>query len=769
MRKILFILAAFLAAAQAFAQSSRQCFDFGWKFIEQDVPGAEDPSFDDGAWQPVDLPHDWDICHAPAQDGASGNDGGYYPGGIGWYRKSFECPQAAPGLSVKLHFEGVYQRSSVYLNGRLVGTHAYGYTPFRLDISEYLQEGTNTVAVRVDNSVQPGCRWYSGSGINRHTWLETYDPREIDDPTQLFVRTEAVYGISADGSRADSATVRISYAGRPDEIRSFRHVALWSPSTPVLYDIEVGRISVKHGFRTISYSAADGFSLNGQKVLINGACVHHDDGLAGAMAFDAAEIRKVRLMKEAGFNLIRTSHNPVTKAFLDACDSLGMMVIDEMYDNWYTLKTPGDHHSDLDSCYREDFRALVTSDRNHPSVICWSIGNEVIERKDIRVVHTARKFKNEILRYDSTRPVTEALCAWDSDWEIYDPHAEVLDIVGYNYLIQKHEEDHIRCPERVIWQTESYPRDAFRNWAYAHDYPYIIGDIVWTGLDYLGESGIGQFYYEGETRGEHFLAKHFPFHGAYCGDVDITGWRKPVSHYRDMLWNVPEGADYVYLSVREPDYYKQGRISETMWSVWPSWRSWNWAGWEGKPVEVEVFSKAPRVNLYLDDVLVGSAEVSRATEYKAVFSVPYKSGRLRAAAVFEGGREGASDTIETTGKPHSLRLTPESGTIRSGGQDLAYIIVEVVDKGGRVVPDAEIPFDVAVSGSGKLLSAGSASMKDLEPLTSSHVVTYGGRAAILVRSGTDGGTIRVSTRCALPRPSSSVTVKSEVYPNTLSM
>ncbi|MDE6634118.1 MAG: glycoside hydrolase family 2 protein, partial [Bacteroidaceae bacterium] len=348
--------------------------------------------------------------------------------------------------------------------------------------------------------------------------------------------------------------------------------------------------------------------------LINGACVHHDDGVIGAMAFDAAEIRKVRLMKEAGFNLIRTAHNPTSRAFRDACDSLGMMGIGEIYDGWYAWKTAGDHHLDIDSCYREEIREFVTRDRNHPSIISWSIGNEVIERKELRVVHTAKKFKNEVRHWDSTRPVTEALCTWDNNWEIFDPHAEVLDIVGYKYMIHKHASDHIRCPGRIIWQTESYPRDAFSNWEKTNDYPYIIGDIVWTGLDYLGESGIGQFYYDGEPRGEHYNGKHFPFHGAYCGDVDITGLRKPISHYRDMLYNVEDGdTRFIYMAVQEPNNYKGGEISETAWSVWPTWEAWNYAGYEGKKLNVEVYTKAPAVSLYLNDRLIATQAVSRST------------------------------------------------------------------------------------------------------------------------------------------------------------
>ena len=498
--------------------------------------------------------------------------------------------------------------------------------------------------------------------------------------------------------------------------------------------------------------------LNGKKVLINGACVHHDDGVLGAMAFDAAEIRKVKLMKEAGFNLIRTSHNPTTRAFLDACDSLGMLVIGEAFDGWRTQKNPYDYSTLIDSCYREDIHAMVERDMNHPSIISWSIGNEVIERKDIRVVTTARKLKAAIKEIDDTRPVTEALCAWDSDWEIYDPHFEVLDIGGYNYMIHKHAEDHQRDPKRVMWQTESFPRDAFSNWKLVHDYPYIIGDIVWTGLDYLGESGIGRNYYDGERPGEHWVDGGQPeWHGAYCGDVDITGWRKPISHYREMLWNSEERI--LYLAVKEPDGYR-GKINTTSWSVWPTWESWNWPGWEGKPIEVEVYTKQPEVKLYLNDKLIGTKQVSRDTEYKAVFTVNYEPGTLRAELSTPLPKQGgAGVSLFTSGSPARLRLTPDKTVMTADGQDLTFITLEVVDKQGRVCPDAAIPCEAIVKGQGSLLSFASADLKDTEPYTSSRVTTWKGRALLVVRSSHTKGKAQVSIKSSLP--TANITIKTK--------
>ena len=513
MRRLLFLATLLCIWMMATAQT-QQLFDDDWQFTH------------DGKTAMVSLPHDWDISYAPdPATGATGTDGGWFPGGKGEYRKTFATPK---GEIVKLHFEGVYQRAEVFVNGQKAGQHAYGYTPFTVDVTPYLYKGKrqNEVLVTVDNSQQKNCRWYAGSGIYRHVWLQAMPALHIAE-NGVFVTTpevseqQAVVNIEVtvqnEGNSERKAVVVIDDSHRQSIVlkagerntmtfsKNIDHPKLWSPDTPHMYKTEVelfteqgtllAHTSVPFGIRTFSYDAENGFRLNGKPLLLNGGCVHHDNGIIGAMTFDDAEIRKVRLMKEAGFNLLRTSHNPASRAFLDACDSLGMLVIAEAFDGWRKSKNPYDYSTLIDSCYREDIHAMVLRDRNHPGIISWSIGNEVIERKDIAVVTTARKLKAAVLECDRTRPVTEALCAWDNDWEIYDPHFEVLDIAGYNYMMHKHVTDHQRNPQRVMWQTESYPRDAFKNWANVKDYPYIIGDIVWTGLDYLGESGIGRYYY----------------------------------------------------------------------------------------------------------------------------------------------------------------------------------------------------------------------------------------------------------------------------------
>ena len=778
MKKILMTMMLVIAVVTASAQTKRQLFDFGWQFTHRSASPLA--SSKNGTTQTVDLPHDWDIFEGPVSgEGATGTGGGWVEAGKGEYRKTFATPNAD---IVKLHFEGVYQKAEVYVNGQKAGQHHYGYTPFTVDVTKYLNKDKkkiNEVVVKVDNSEQPNCRWYSGSGIYRHVWLETKPALHIAE-NGVFVTTPEVSAAKAkmqvevtvqNESQADrNATVVVGgsqlmvavKAGESKTVSTTLYVnnpRLWSPESPTLYEAKVelkengttiDNATAKYGIRSFSFDAEKGFVLNGKPLLINGACVHHDDGVLGAMAFDDAEIRKVRQMKEAGFNLIRTSHNPTTRAFLDACDSIGMLVIDEAFDGWRTQKNPYDYSTVIDSCYREDIHAMVLRDRNHPSVISWSIGNEVIERKDIRVIQTAKLLKQAILDCDTTRPVTEALCAWDSDWEIYDPHFDVLDIGGYNYMIFKHASDHQRNPKRVMWQTESFPRDAFKNWAVVNDFPYVVGDIVWTGLDYLGESSIGRYYYEGERPGEHWFDGGFPeWHGAYCGDVDITGWRKPISHYREVLWH---NDTPLYMAVKEPDGY-HGKILETSWSVWPTWESWTWPGWDGKPVEVEVYTRQPEVKLYLDDQLIGTKQVSRDTEFKAVFSVPYKAGTLRAEA------GGESVILKTAGEPARLRLTPDRTTMTADGQSLTFITVEVVDKQGTPVPEAAISCEAIVKGAGTLLAFASADLKDTEPYTSPRVKTWKGRALLVVRSTQKKGSVSVSIRS--PLPTASLTLKSK--------
>ncbi len=744
--------------------SEKKLFDFGWRFTLENPADAHTTDFDDSGWKAVDLPHDWSIEGKVNINNPMGNDGGYYPDGIGWYRKTFRISDSHGDMKYRLYFEGVYERSEVFVNGIKVGGHHYGYTSFYCDITDALNpDGDNIVAVKADNSHQKNCRWYSGSGIYRHVWLISSDKLHISDQS-VFMTTPSADKVCAnvrltndtDHEREVMLRIAIPEIGEvkkrvhvpsnceSDDIcmeLSVENPRLWGPDSPSLYEADItiedaeGKIIDRHrqtfGIRTFTYSAENGFILNGLPIELNGACVHHDNGMLGARGYDRADEWRVELLKEAGFNAVRTSHNLPTEAFLDACDRIGLLVIDESFDNWRDSKNQHDYSEVYDQWWEFDVQAMVLRDRNHPSIFCWSIGNEVIERKKIEVVTTARKLVAAIHEYDTTRPVTSALAAWDSDWEIYDPLAEAHDIVGYNYMIHKAESDHERVPSRVMMQTESFPRDAFSNWKKMTENSYIIGDFVWTGMDYLGESGIGRYWYETDTPGEHYQNPLFPWHGSYCGDIDITGWRKPISHYRNMLHN---GTEKLYMAVREPDgYYGKGKISTGSWAVWPTWESWNWPGHEGKGIDIEIISRYDSVRLFLNGKLVGEKNTDLTTGFKAVFTVPYEAGTIIAEGI-SNGTTVETRKLSTTGKPYAIRATADRSRIKADGQDLSFITIEIIDKDGNIVPDADNTMTLNISGKADIIGAGSADMQDLEPYSTLTPKAWKGRALAVLKS-----------------------------------
>lgn len=704
------LLTPMMAMAKTKTIERKQLLNKEWQFVKNDSDFTKA--------QIVTLPHDWSIHEHFDRNAATGGEGAYLPAGKGWYRRVVTLDKTYEGKKIRLYFEGVYMNARVFVNGHEAGGWRYGYSSFWVDVTPYIKPGANEIVVSVDNSQQKNCRWYAGSGIYRNVWLVTTPKTYIDD-WSIQVSTPDIHHVelSATVIREDGTTYPIQ---RTIEVAQPR---LWSPDDPYLYKTELeipggDRVGVTYGIRTIEYDAERGLLLNGQPVLLNGACVHHDNGILGAAAYDDAEYRKAKLMKEAGFNAVRTSHNPPSETFLRACDEVGLLVIDEAFDGWREKKNDYDYHTLIDEWWQRDIDAMVCRDRLHPSIFCWSIGNEVIERKKIEVVKTARQMAERIHAIDPQhRPVTSALAAWDSDWDIYDPLAAAHDIVGYNYMIHKAESDHERVPDRVMIQTESFPRDAWRNYRWVQDHTYILGDFVWTGLDYLGESGIGRYYYEGEVPGESWERPLYPWHAAYCGDVDLTGLRKPISYYRSLLWN----GGGTYMAVREPEGY-HGKVKTTMWGTWPTTGNWTWKGWEGKPIEVEVYSRQPKVSLFLNDQLIGEQPTE---EMKATFTLPYQPGVLCVKAGDE------QYTIQTAGQPAAIRLTADRSHLTTDG--LAFVTVEVVDAEGRVVPDADHELTFTVSGGATLLAAGNGNVKDEDPYFDHHHHVWQGRALAVLR------------------------------------
>lgn len=752
-------------------------FNENWKFHLGDIAGASARQFNDRSWHTINLPHDWSIEGRPEINNPSGNDGGYYPAGIGWYRKTFNFQQDDRLTETIIYFEGVYMNATVFVNGHELGTHPYGFTSFFYDITPYLRTGENTMAIKVDNSQQKNCRWYTGSGIYRNVKLirtpkmrfepwgtsistitvspqqtvqvETTVANRQDRPQQAVVQYRVLDDDNLLATKEKHVTLEAGEIRTLKTQITLNGAKLWSPETPRLYNLECrlqssdglqsDQVSTHFGVRSIEYSAQKGLLLNGRPLKLNGGCLHHDNGPLGAAAYRDAEWRKARLMKEAGFNAARCSHNPPSEAFLDACDHLGLLVIDESFDGWRSSKTPHDYSTLFDQWWTKDIGSIVLRDRNHPSVFCWSIGNEIIERKTPEAVLTAYALAGYVHKLDPTRPVTSALAAWDSDWKIYDPLAAAHDIVGYNYMMHKGPSDHERIPERVMMQTESYPRDAFANWNRLDRNAYIIGDFVWTAIDYLGESGIGRFYYKGESEGEHYQRNQFPWHGAYCGDIDLTGIRKPISYYREMLYNPGRK---LYMAVKEPNGY-YGEIKETQWSVWPTWECWNWPGHEGKNIDVEIYSRYPAVRLYLNDRLIAEKPTTRNEEFKAIFTIPYAPGTLKVVGV-ENGKETDARILETAGNPARIQLTADRTEITADGESLVYVMAEITDRKGRLVPNADALIKFDVQGAGTLLATCSADLKDESAYTDSRRKAWKGRAMAVIKAGKVKGKLQVT-------------------------
>ena len=811
-----------------------QRFDTGWRFFRGDAPGAEAPGFDDAPWRTVDLPHDWSVEALPPrpaeENGANslwghaalpvrvgpfdtelsqgGRDTGWFVGGTGWYRKRFSAASIPAGRLAEILFDGVYMNSDVWLNGTLLGNHPYGYTAFAYDLTPHLRrDGENVIAVRVRNEGR-NSRWYSGSGIYRHVWLNVTAPVRVP-LWSLFVSTPEVspekaavkvsVAIENRGTAAAQVTAQIRLFG-PDnrqvavhetvqpvepgaraQVEQTLSVAapkLWSLAAPSLYRAEIeliaggqtaDRISTPFGIRKVEIDAARGLRLNGEPLKLKGGCLHHDNGLLGACAIDRAEERRIELMKAAGFNAIRTSHNPPSPAFLDACDRLGMLVLDEAFDQWQQQKNAQDYHLYFDDWWRRDLEAMVLRDRNHPSVILWSIGNEIAERAEPAGVELARQLTGHIRSMDATRPILAAINGSRNDHATLDPAFRHLDIGGYNYLWGFYEPDHARYPERIILGTESFPQQAFENWDKVEKLPYVIGDFVWTGMDHLGESSIGNAQIASVRRaiggggaggpgaggaqpqtslatvfsglvGMGEINLPFPWFNCYCGDIDLIGQPKAQWYFRRVVW----GASKLEMAVQRP--LPAGRseaISAWGWS--DELRSWTWPGYEGRALKVRVYSTGDQVRLLLNGREIGLQPVSAATVRKAEFDVPYTAGELKAIAL-AAGQPIAELTFKTAGKPARLRLRADRPTIRRTPDDLAYVTLEVTDRDGNLIPDAAVPVAFSVTGACALAAAGTANPKDVFSFRSARPTTFHGQAlAILRPRGTAGeATVRAT-------------------------
>ncbi|WP_319501354.1 glycoside hydrolase family 2 TIM barrel-domain containing protein [uncultured Draconibacterium sp.] len=758
---------------------SELIFDENWKFHRGDVEGAELVNFSDQGWRIVDLPHDWSIEPLPGQDSENvigpfskesiGKTAtGYTIGGTGWYRKTFTLDSSNKYSKMLINFDGVYMNADVWINGEFLGNHPYGYTAFQFDITKFLNPAgeENVLAVKVKNEGE-NSRWYSGSGICRHVSLIRKQAIHLKH-NGVFITTESV---SDKGSRVKIASDIELADATPDEVSlsvkvtdplgniaadtevdlnvlpqskdgyyfslSLPSKYLWSIEQPNLHTAEitvlrngkaVDRLTETFGIRTINFDAQTGFTLNGKTVLIKGGNMHHDNGFLGAATIDRAEERRVELMKANGFNAIRTAHNPPSKPFLDACDRLGMLVMDEAFDQWVRPKNPQDYNLYFKDWWQKDLTSMILRDRNHPSVIFWSIGNEINERADSLGYAIRKQLVSFVHELDSTRPVTEGICSfwdhWGQEWKTTAPAFAELDVGGYNYLNNQYEKDHEEYPERIMAGTESYAMEAYNFWKQVEKLPYVIGDFVWTAMDYLGETGLGRASLESGPR---VGLEPWPYFNAFCGDIDLCGFKKPQSYFRDVVWDISPIEMMVHTPIPE------GKKETVSYWGWPDeLPSWNWENYEDISMDVRVFTKAPLVRLELNGKVIGKKEAGEKNGLIAHFKVPYKAGKLKAVAI-KDGEEVAAKVLKTTGVPSKVRLTADRTKIKANRNDLSYVKVEITDADGNLIPNAVIPLTFFVEGVGEIAGSGSASPTDMESFNSRNCKTFQGKALVILR------------------------------------
>lgn len=802
--------------ASAEAPAARQLFDFDWRFHLGDVENGQAPSFDDAAWTPVDLPHDF-MIEGPGLSGVEGpfdqrspggSGNGYLNGGVGWYRKTFTVPPSAAAQRVLLEFEGIYMNSEVWVNGAKAGGRPYGYSTFQLDVTPQIKVGApNVVAVRV-NVQQPSSRWYSGAGIYRHVWMTLANPVRLAAwgtvvTTPMIEAAGAVLNVKSsivndstaaaatdvdvvvlDRAKKEVARSRTQVTARAGEAAPVETTVTvprprrWSIADPYLYSVElrlrinnrevdVNRIAT--GFRTIAFTPDGGFSLNGVKVPLQGVCLHHDLGPLGAAAFDRGIERQLEIMKRLGVNAIRTSHNPPAPALLDLADRMGFVVMDEAFDEWRQNKTRFGYGRFFDAWSERDIRDMVRRDRNHPSVVMWSIGNEIPEQRNAQTGEPmATRLAGFVRAEDPTRPITAAMN--NPTQALATGFAKPLDLFGVNYNLGVY--DRVRgtktfasetssnyssrdeynleiigssdqraigsSDQRVIGSSDqrgagssdvrivnqrnnhatSYDLD-FPSWGNTAERqfqamaaaPWMAGEFVWTGLDYIGEP----------------TPFNWPNRSSSFGIVDIAGF--------------PKDRFYLYQSKWRP---------EPMVHLLPHW---NWPDdFKGKAIPVWAYTNGESVELFLNGKSLGSRDWTGVKETHLAWNVPYEPGTLRAVAK-RGGKIVAEDTVETTGPPARLELVADRAAIRADGQDLSFITVRVVDAKGRLCrADGNFPVQFELSGAaGAIAGVDNGDPTNHEPFkgpdaTHASHLTFHGLEIVVLRAPRAAGTMTLTAR-----------------------
>lgn len=777
-----FFLYSFAAMACACAAPSNDLdINQDWNF-----------SSDDGRSEVVDLPHDAMLGAARSADAPGAGGEAYFHGGVYRYEKQLDVPAEWLDKHVSLNFDGVYRNTKVFVNDRLAGSCDYGYLPFETVLDGLLAEGANTIRIEVDNSAHPNSRWYPGGGIYRPVKLSVAPKEHIE---RVRVKTVSIHPAVidvevdlTDGAGEASVEIldgkKVVAKGKPGKME-IPAAKLWSAESPNLYTARVtlkngDMVEESFGIRTLEWSTA-GFFVNGENTFLKGGCIHHDNGIVGSADYEESAYRRIALLKQYGFNAIRSAHNPVSENILRACDELGMYVMDELWDMWFHGKTDNDYSAQFMDNYKNDIAAMVRRDFNHPSVVMYSIGNEVSEPAMPGGMEVGQNIINELHRLDPSRPTTgginlmiltsaaagqdifagdgasedspfaavfgglgggemtssvynqivsmvgsgmsgPALLAPNVD-QITTPILDALDIAGYNYGRGRYEAEAELHPNRILVGSETMPYDIAENWTMVERLPYLVGDFMWTAWDYLGEVGLGGWGYGPEMMS---FSKPYPWILADTGALDILGDPNGEAFWADATWTGKVG-----IAVRP---IMDGEVIKAAWRGTNAIPSWSWPGREGQDAVVEVYAKADRVVLSLNGKVLGEQPVEKNV---ASFTVPYAPGTLSAEA-FAGDKSLGTVSLKSAEGDVAIKVTAEP---KYSSDDLRYFDIALVGSNGEVWVNKDTKLDVKVEG-GKLLGFGSARPISEERFQSGSYTTYYGRAQAIVKA--DGSKVKIT-------------------------
>lgn len=789
-----------------FSAAPRTISDFGkgWKFNLGDIENGQNPALNDSRWRTLNIPHDWSIEGTFSKDNPAGPGGGALPGGIGWYRKTFQMPVSQKGNLVFIDFDGVYRNSEVWINGQYLGKRPYGYSSFRYELTPFLKYGKdkNIVAVKVDNSQQPNSRWYAGSGIYRNVWLVTTKNIYVDhwgtycttsevtdQNADVAIRTTlrnaskknqpitiTTMIVGTNGKRVASNEHKITIAKNSTEvleqILSIKNPTLWSTDAPYLYKVltllESNNILCDNyetplGIRSFTFDGSNGFVLNGNRLKINGVCNHHDLGCLGAAVNKRALERQLRILKDMGVNGIRTSHNPPAPELLDLCDQMGFIVMDEAFDMWKKKKTDYDYSLSWDEWHKRDLEDMVLRDRNHPCVFVWSIGNEVMEqwdKKDTSGIIIAKELASIVKELDASRPITAACNDPIPDNPVI--KSEALDLIGYNYHHEQFPEFPKTYPGKIFIGTETVsslntrgcydmPSDSIRRWPIRWDIPFTTGNADFTCSSYDNCSTPWGSTHE-ETwkimKKHDFLSGMYIWTGFdYLGEPTPYGWPARSSYFGIIdLAGFPKDIFYMYQS----EWTKKPVLH-----IFPHW---NWM--QGDTIDVWAYTNCEEVELFLNGVSVG-AQTKSGEKLHLLWRLPYSPGTLKAVGRIQG-KEILTQEITTAGNPVKIVLEPDRTTISADGKDLSFITVKVVDAQGNPVPTADNKISFHVTGQGNNLAVDNGDPTCHALFKSNDLKLFNGLGLIVVQSTEKAGTISIKATSEGLKENS-IVIKSKKY------